>query len=156
MNKLHKVFILSFADINLDCYISESTATADALWLSRETIGKLLGFQQPSKAVKDIHSAHKALLDDLSVNQNGTVYYDFRALIDICYASDAQNKDDIAKVLWGIVDGILGIRRVLDTLDENEAKDFIESIPDEMKIQEFLLLCMSLSSMLEGDDVHAE
>ena len=140
-DKLHKVFTLTFSDLNIECYISESSNTADALWLSRETIGKLLGLKNPAKDVKAIHSLHKPLFDKFSVSQNNTVFYNFRALTDICYASGSNDKDDVANILWGIVDGILALRNIIDSLDETEAKEFIASIPDEITFQEFFLLC---------------
>ena len=150
MNKLHKVFTLTFSDIKLDCYISDSTATADVLWLSRETIGKLLGYEQPIQDIKEIHSRRKFILDELSIKENGTVYYDFRALIDICYASNSKDKDDVAKNLWCIVDGILALRRVIDSLDETEAKEFIAGIPDELTFREFLMLCLKGAGYLDA------
>ena len=142
MSVLHKVFALVFSDIILDCYINDSSTAADALWLSRENIGKLLGFDHPNDDIKNIHKAHKKLLDALSIAQNGTVFYDFRALLHICYCSNRDDAQDIAKLLWGIVDGIFALRRIIDALNESEAKDFIENIPDKMTFQEFLLLCL--------------
>jgi hypothetical protein len=148
MAKLHKLFALVFSDIILDCYINNSNTTADALWLSRENIGKLLGLNHPTDDVKDIHKKHKKLLDALSINQNGTVFYDFRALLHICYHSDTDDAQDMAKLLWGIVDGIFALRRFIDSLSESEAKEFIKSIPDKLTFQEFILLC------LKGGEIH--
>ena len=141
-DKLHKVFTLTFSDLNIDCYISESSNTANALWLSRETIGKLLGLKNPAKNINTIHSMRKSLFDKSSVSQNNTVFYNFRALINICYISGSKNKDDAESIIWGIVDGILALRNIIDSLDEFEAKEFIASIPDELTFQEFLLLCL--------------
>lgn len=150
MKKLHQLFIITFSDASLDCYISESPTTADALWLSRENIGKLLGFEQPAKDVKNIHQKHKSLLDELSTSQNGTVYDDFRGLLKICEASQKENSGNIEQILWGVVDGIWALCRVIDGLSETEAKDFIKNIPATMTFQEFLLLCM------KGADEHGE
>ena len=84
----------------------------------------------------------KSLFDKSSVSQNNTVFYNFRALINICYISGSKNKDDAENIIWGIVDGILALRNIIDSLDEFEAKEFIASIPDELTFQEFLLLCL--------------
>ena len=143
MSMLHKVFALVFSDIILDCYINDSTNAANALWLSRETIGKLLGFLHPTEDIKNIHKEHKHLLDALSIAQNGTVFYDFRALLHICYASNKDDAQEFAAVLWSVVDGIFAIRRILDALNKSEAKEFIKSIPDKMTFQEFVLFCMN-------------
>ena len=150
-DKLHKVFTLTFSDLNIDCYISESSNTANALWLSRETIGKLLGLKNPAKNINTIHSMRKSLFDKSSVSQNNTVFYNFRALCEICYISASKNKDDAENIIWGIVDGILALRRVIDSLDESEAKDFIDGIPDEMTFQEFLLLCLKGAEYLDAE-----
>ena len=143
MSLLHKVFALVFSDIILDCYINDSPNAANALWLSRENIWKLLGFVHPTEDIKNIHKEHKKLLDALSIAQNGTVFYDFRALLHICYCSNRDDAQDVASVLWGIVDGIFAIRRILDALGDDEAKEFIESIPEKMTFQEFVLFCMN-------------
>ena len=143
MSILHKVFAIIFSDIVLDCYINDSTSAADSLWLPRENIGMLLGLDNPTEDIKNIHKEHKHLLDALSIAQNGTVFYDFRALLHICYCSNSDDALDVASVLWGIVDGIFAIRRILDALNEAEAKEFIESIPDKMTFQEFVLLCLN-------------
>ena len=140
-DKLHKVFTLTFSDLKIDCYISESSNTANALWLSRETIGKLLGMKKPDNDVRKIHSMHKPIFDKFSVCQNNSVFYNFRALCEICYISASKNKDDAENIIWGIVDGILALRNIIDSLDECEAKEFIASIPDEITFQEFFLLC---------------
>ena len=148
MAKLHKLFALVFSDIILDCYINDSNTTADALWLSRENIGKMLGLCHPIDDIKAIHKAHKKILDALSVSQNGTVFYDFRALLHICYHSNSDDAQDMAKLLWGIVDGIFALRRIIDSLSEAEAKEFIKSIPDKLTFQEFILLCLKWGEIL--------
>ena len=148
MAKLHKLFALVFSDLILDCYINDSTSTADALWLSRENIGKMLGLCHPVDDVKVIHKAHKKLLDALSVSQNGTVFYDFRALLHICYHSHSDDAQDMTKMLWCIVDGIFALRRIIDSLSEDEAREFIKSIPDKLTFQEFILLCSKGGELL--------
>ena len=103
----------------------------------------MLGFVHPTDDIKNIHKEHKDFLDALSVPQNCTVFYNFRALLFLCQISISEDAHDVASVLWGIVDGIFALRRILDALNEAEAKEFIESIPEKMTFQEFILLCMN-------------
>ena len=50
--------------INIDCYAQDgNNNVGEEFWLSREQIGKLLGYANPVDAIKKIHSRNRERLN---------------------------------------------------------------------------------------------
>lgn len=90
----------------------------DDIFLTREQIGKALGYSEPSKAIQKIHLKHKDRIESLCVRivenrrpQNGgvgvdieTVYYTERGIMEICRWSRQPKADEFMDWVWDIVE----------------------------------------------------
>lgn len=114
-----------FDGVRLDCYRDNGEDEAsNEFWATRTQIGQLLGYENPRKAIKDIHERHRERLDKFSdvvklsypvrgaqnespsVNQQSTTVYNFKGLLEICRYSNQENANKVIDVLWDIADEI--------------------------------------------------
>lgn len=108
-----------FNGLQLDCYRDDSEQNAEnAFWVTREQIGRLLGYAEPVDAIKKIHRRNKERLDMFSRGdklslreENRTVtreviMYNFKGLLEICRYSNQPNANKVIDVLWEIADEV--------------------------------------------------
>ena len=107
----------------LACYTEENPDTPQEkweFWATREQIGKFLGYANPRKAIKDIHTRNRERLDKFSKSVNLRKYfngaqneppfrnepvatvYSFRGLLEICRFSNQPNANKVIDILWDI------------------------------------------------------
>ena len=103
--------------ISLDCYRDESysSESENDFWATREQIGRLLEYSDPTDAIAKIHRRNKERLDkfsgmvNLSTPQGGTqmtTVYSFKGLLEICRFSNQPNADRVMDFLWEVADEI--------------------------------------------------
>ena len=98
--------------INIDCDAQDgNNNVGEEFWLSREQIGKLLGYANPVDAIKKIHSRNRERLNLFSTGgqidtpsrgtQNATLY-SFNGLLEICRFSNQPKANEVINRLWDI------------------------------------------------------
>lgn len=105
----------NFNGVALDCYKGDDN---NDFWATREQIGRLLGYENPRKAIAIIHTRNKERLDKFSKGgqieppsrglQSATVY-NFRGLLEICRWSNQPKQpkaDAVMDFLWDVADDI--------------------------------------------------
>lgn len=114
--KFKKVTTRYFNDVEFNCYIENDNH--NDFWATREQIGQLLGYAEPTDAIKKIHKRNKERLDKFSrgdilslVEGNRTVtrdviVYSFKGLLEICRYSNQPRADAVMDLLWDIADEI--------------------------------------------------
>ena len=105
-----------FNGVALDCYKAENED--DGFWATREQIGMLLGYNDPTDAIAKIHDRHSDRLykfsrvDKLSrVEGSRTVtrdviVYSFKGLLEICRFSNQPNANEVMDFVWNVMDEI--------------------------------------------------
>ena len=109
-----------FNGVALDCYKADNET--DGFWATREQIGRLLGYKNPSNSIAKIHNRHKKNLDQysgmdkLSTPDGGTqetTFYNFKGFLEICRYSKQPKMDEIRRT------GSYGTPKVIVRLAEN-------------------------------------
>ena len=105
-----------FNGVALDCYKAENED--DGFWVTREQIGRLLGYSNPDTAVKNIHLRNVDRLNKFStqlklsqVEGNRTVtreitVYNFKGFLEICRFSNQPKADDVMDFAWNVMNEI--------------------------------------------------
>ena len=102
-----------FNGVALNCYKAENQA--DGFWATREQIGRLLDYKNPSDSIAKIHNRHKENLDrysgmdKLSTPEGGTqetVIYNFRGFLEICRYSNQPKAEAVIRFCWEVMDEI--------------------------------------------------
>ena len=118
MQELVLVKQAEFEDVVLDCYVELNQIDKGDFWATREQIGQLLGYTDPSDAIKKIHKRNAERLDKfsrgdkLSLHEEGrtvtreVVLYNFKGLLEICRYSNQPKADAIMDWLWEVADEI--------------------------------------------------
>lgn len=124
MNELVLIKSADFNGVVLDCYVKPEQTDKGNFWATRTQIGELLGYENPRKAIKDIHERHRERLDKFSTvvklsypvrgaqndtpltNQQDTTLYSFKGLLEICRYSNQSKADAIMDWLWDVADEI--------------------------------------------------
>ncbi len=107
-----------FNGIPFECYRDNTPKNNDDFWVTREQIGLLLGYSDPSDSIAKIHQRNKERLDKFSrvdslsrvegervVTREATVY-NFKGLLEICRYSQQQVANDVMDFLYNIADEI--------------------------------------------------
>lgn len=104
-----------FGDVAFQCYQdSESSRTQD-FWATRQQIGQLLEYADPTTAIKNIHQRNQDRLDLFSRvaqielpfgGKQEVVLYNFKGLLEICRFSNQPNANCVIDFIWGIADEI--------------------------------------------------
>ena len=125
MNKLVLVKQTEFEGTPFDCYIKPKQKDKGEFWATREQIGQLLGYAEPTDAIKKIHKRNRDRLDKLSIvvklatpskggdksslpsgNVQEVTLYSFKGLLEICRYSRKPKADAVMDWLWGVADEI--------------------------------------------------
>ena len=84
-------------------------------WMTRKQIGEALEYNNPQKAIDNLHTKRKDRLDKFSVTlklrgTDGKLYdtnlYSFRGVLEICRWSRQAKADEFMDWVWDIVDGL--------------------------------------------------
>ena len=118
MQELVLVKQAEFEDVVLDCYVELNQTDKGDFWATREQIGQLLGYTDPSDAIKKIHKRNAERLDKfsrgdkLSLHEEGrtvtreVVLYNFKGLLEICRYSHKPKANAVMDWLWSVADEI--------------------------------------------------
>lgn len=102
----------------LEYYLDTEPEHAGDFWITREQIGKFLGYAQPENAIARIHEKHSDRLDqfteritipltkDNSTATKEVIAYSFKGLLEICRHSKQPNANTIIDCLWEFFDEI--------------------------------------------------
>ena len=112
----------NFNGLSFDCYHEDGQDVGD-FWATREQIGQLLGYKNPRKAIKDIHTRNRERLDKFSQivvmatptkrgaqnepplgNAQEAIVYNFKGLLEICRYSQQPKANAVIDWLWQISD----------------------------------------------------
>ena len=104
----------NFNGVKLDCYVEPEQQDKGNFWATREQIGRLLEYSDPTDAIAKIHTRHRERLDKFSdMDRLSTpsgiqevTLYSFKGLLEICRYSQQPNADAVMDVLWEIADEI--------------------------------------------------
>ena len=103
---------------HFDCYVEETDKDTGDFWATREQIGRLLEYENPSIAIGLLHKRNQDRLDKFStlfkmnnVEGNRTVtreviVYNFKGLLEICRYSNQPKANAVMDFLWDIADEI--------------------------------------------------
>ena len=118
MQELVLVKQAEFEGVALDCYVQPEQTDKGDFWATREQIGELLGYADPSDAIKKIHKRNAERLDKfsrgdkLSLHEEGrtvtreVTLYNFKGLLEICRYSHKPKANAIMDWLWDVADEI--------------------------------------------------
>lgn len=110
-NKLEIVKTEKFGELDCNFYKNEE----GEIFVTRTQIGKALGYNNPSRAISDIHKAHKERLDALSrvtkisLPSGGTqkVYvYNTKGIYEICRYSNQPKANDFYDWVYDVLERI--------------------------------------------------
>lgn len=136
MNDLQLLTSKQFNGITLNCYIEQGQSDSSDFWATREQIGRLLGYEYPAHAIKNIHRRNKERLDRFSrglkmsqVEGERTVtrkvrVYNFKGLLEICRYSNQPKANEVIDFIWSIADeirlnGIYMTDKMIDTFSND-------------------------------------
>ena len=157
-----------FDNVILDCYQEIGQDNQQEFFATREQIGLALGYENPRKAIKDIHERHKERLDRFShvvklsyrtrgaqneppsTNQQNTTVYNFKGLLEICRYSQQPNANKVIDVLWEIADEIRRTGSYNASISKDEL-EFRNKQLDEHRREQDLLGAQILQSMIDKE-----
>lgn len=85
-------------------------------YMTREQIGAALEYDNPQKAIDNLHGRHKERLDNFSVTLNlratdgkyyDTIVYSRKGIMEICRWSQQPKADAFMDWVWDIMDGLM-------------------------------------------------
>ena len=118
MNELVLVKQAEFDGVELDCYVAPNQQDKGDFWATREQIGRLLEYEEPTDAIKKIHKRNAERLDKfsrgdkLSLHEEGrtvsreVTLYNFKGLLEICRYSHKPKANAVMDWLWEVADEI--------------------------------------------------
>ncbi len=118
MRKLELHSTKRFNGALLEYYLDTEPEHTGDLWVTREQIGKFLGYAQPENAIARIHSKHSDRLEKFTAhieipNTKGNstamkevIAYSFKGLLEICRWSRQPNADVIFDCLCEFIEEI--------------------------------------------------
>ena len=135
-NNLQLVATRNFDGITFNCYVDPAQEDKSDFLATREQIGQLLGYADPTKAIGNLHERNKERLDYFSTILNlrkveggreisrEVIVYNFKGLLEICRYSNQPNAHKVIDVLWDIADEIrrTGSYSVKMSAEERELK----------------------------------
>ena len=107
-----------FNGVILNCYQEKGQNNPADFWATREQIGLLLEYENPSDAIRFIHNRNKERLDKFSttfklnhvegerVVTREVIMYSFRGLLEICRYSQQPKANAVMDFLYDIADEI--------------------------------------------------
>ena len=118
MNSLQVYATKTFNGCVLDCYVDPDRTDKGDFWATREQIGMLLEYADPTKAIGNLHERNKERLDKFSTILNlrkveggreitrEVIVYSFKGLLEICRYSNQPKADAVMDWLWDVADEI--------------------------------------------------
>lgn len=116
-NSLVLVKSANFSGLTLDCYLERNSnhGSSKEFWATREQIGALLEYAEPTDAIAKIHKRNPERLDKFSrvdnlsrveggrsVTREVTVY-SFKGLLEICRYSQQPKANAVIDFLWDVI-----------------------------------------------------
>lgn len=100
----------NFNGNELACYVEDKPDEKYDFWVTREQIGKFLGYENPRNAIGLIHKRNKERLNKFSsvfkmnteAGSRDTTVYSFRGLLEICRFSNQPNANKVIDILWDV------------------------------------------------------
>lgn len=100
----------NFNGNELACYVEDKPDEKYDFWVTREQIGRFLGYSNPRKSISIIHQRNKERLDKFSsgiklmteAGERHATVYSFRGLLEICRFSNQPNANKVIDILWDI------------------------------------------------------
>lgn len=155
MNNLKLMKTENFETIPCDFWVD---ANGEYL-VTREQIGKALGYSNPSKAIEKIHSRHKDRLDKYScliktcisrspqsdgTKSNGAIqertFYSRKGIMEICRWSNKPLADKFMDWCWEVIDKLVFDNNQNSSMvSSNQMAAFIDSMNDISKQNSLLL-----------------
>lgn len=112
MNELQLIKSAEFGDMQCDFY-----GDGKDFWMTRNQVGAALEYANPGKAIKDIHTRHKARLDKFSRMAQiappsggaaqSTTLYNRKGVMEICRHSDQSKADAFMDFCWEVMDSLM-------------------------------------------------
>ena len=108
----------NFNGNELACYVEDKPANDFDFWVTREQIGRFLGYADPLHGIKKIHQRNRERLDKFSTwvktdhveggrtVKRSVIVYSFKGLLEICRFSNQPNANQVIDILWDIADEI--------------------------------------------------
>ena len=102
MKALWAVRVVVFKDMAAFCYAEDDSLDCD-LYLTREDIGRFLGYENPSRAICKIHKQHYQRLNRFSIKTlGGNRLYSTRGAWELCRYSEQPQMEDVMDFIWDI------------------------------------------------------
>jgi len=82
------------------------------VWVTRQSLGEILGYENPTAAIEKIHEEHKERLDKFSKvcqipdKNETTTFYSFKGVLETCRWSHRPEANDIFDGATSLVGGI--------------------------------------------------
>ena len=104
--------------IEFDCYIEAGQQDKGDFWATREQIGRLLGYENPVKAISNLHERNSERLSRFSTILNlrkveggrevarEVTVYSFKGLLEICRYSNQPKANAVMDWLFDVADEI--------------------------------------------------
>lgn len=160
-NNLKLITTENFGELACDFYRNMN----DDILLTREQIGKALGYSNPQKAIQKIHLSHKDRLDNLCVRitenrhpQNGgvgvaveTVYYSQRGVMEICRWSRQPKANEFMDWVWDIIEAYRD-QELTSQIDFNKLTEIIATAISESITAAIAPLYTILNTMQQNID----
>ena len=174
-NSLVLVKSATFNGLTLDCYLEQNKQQERSknFWATREQIGALLEYSDPTDAIAKIHKRNPERLDKFSrvdnlsrveggrsVTREVTVY-SFKGLLEICRYSNQPKANAVMDFLWNVAEeindtGSYGTRNTHDTFAVDAAARIFElaGITGNqliLALDKVYKRCTGFSALLAGD-----
>lgn len=116
--QLHIATTRKFNGNELACYVEDKPANDFDFWVTREQIGRFLGYADPLHGIKKIHQRNKERLDKFSTwvktdhveggrtVKRSVIVYSFKGLLEVCRFSNQPVANQVIDILWDIADEI--------------------------------------------------
>lgn len=138
--------------VSVDGYYEDGSA-----WFTREQIGAALEYEDPKKAVEQLHFRNKERMDKFSELRNvvakdgkayDTVVYSIEGVLEICRRSNQPKADEVMDELYGMAKAVMdkgyysymSDEQLLELLKARVAKNekFLRDAPVDLKSKKAL------------------
>lgn len=129
----------------------------EEIFMTRQQIGQALGYDNPNKAVDNIHQRHKDRLDKFSttltlgvveggrtVNRDTTVY-EPKGVYEICRWSRQPKADDFMDFVWNVVETVRKNRQATALTNDEIVERAAQKVAKELLPQFFKTIAPTLS-----------
>ncbi len=139
---------------SLTCNVYQDDSNKNEFYMTREQVGVALNYENPQKAIDNIHARNLDRLGPLSVTlklraTDGKYYdtrvYTLRGVMEICRFSRQPNADQFMDFVWDVMESLYYGRSVLAAPDQTSAvaMQTIQALVDStLKTQAETTRCM--------------